>query len=80
MVPSVVGMNYKEAEKKIKSRDLLINCLEGKAKWQSLCCAGTKCKTGNQKAQKNMYQTYSMQKITPKPTTKPTKKPKNMMV
>ena len=77
MVPSVVGMNYKEAEKKIKSKGFTYKIVwKEKQNGKAYVVLAQSVRAGTKKRKKTCIKLTVCKRITPKPTTKPTKKPK----
>lgn len=77
MVPSVVGMNYKEAEKKIKSKGFTYKIVwKKKLNGKAYVVLSQSVRAGTKKRKKTCIKLTVCKSITPKPTTKPTKKPK----
>ena len=77
MVPSVVGMNYKEAEMKIKSKGFTYkNVWKEKQNGKAYVVLAQSVRAGIKKRKKTCIKLTVCKRITPKPTTKPTKKPK----
>lgn len=77
MVPSVVGMNYKEAEKKIKSKGFTYKIVwKEKQNSKAYVVLAQSVRAGTKKRKKICIKLTVCKSITPKPTTKPTKKPK----
>ena len=75
MVPSVVGMNYEEAEKKIKSKGFTYKIVwKEKQNGKAYVVLSQSVRAGTKKAKKNMYQTYSMQKHNTKADNKTNEK------
>ena len=77
MVPSVVGMNYKEAEKKIKSKGFTYKIVwKEKQNVKAYVVLSQSVRAGTKKRKKTCIKLTVCKSITPKLTTKPTKKPK----
>ena len=77
MVPSVVGMNCKEAEKKIKSKGFTYKIVwKKKLNGKAYVVLSQSVRAGTKKRKKTCIKLTVCKSITPKPTTKPTKKPK----
>lgn len=77
MVPSVVGMNYKEAEKKIKSKGFTYKIVwKEKQNSKAYVVLAQSVRAGTKKRKKICIKLTVCKSITPKPTTKLTKKPK----
>ena len=77
MVPSVVGMNYEEAEKKIKSKGFTYKIVwKEKQNGKAYVVLSQSVRAGTKKRKKTCIKLTVCKSITPKLTTKPTKKPK----
>lgn len=77
MVPSVVGMNCKEAEKKIKSKGFTYKIVwKNKLNGKAYVVLSQSVRAGTKKRKKTCIKLTVCKSITPKPTTKSTKKPK----
>ena len=77
MVPSVVGMKCKDAEKKIKSKGFTYKIVwKEKLNGKAYVVLSQSVRAGTKKRKKTCIKLTVCKSITPKPTTKPTKKPK----